>query len=74
MNVWRATYDSRFSSSSSDGGPYHIDKQGVVDLVLTVGDSLHDVEKAIQDSMDSQTHLTCLRQAEWLGKAIGERL
>jgi len=72
MNVWRVVYDSRFSSSSGME-PYHKDHMGLVDLVLTTGDSLHEVKEAIQGSMDCQTKLVHLKKARWLGKAIGDR-
>jgi hypothetical protein len=73
MNVWRVVYDSRFSSASSVDGPYHKDYKDVTELVITIGDALRDVEVTIRNSMDNQTHLTCLKKVEWLGKAIGGR-
>ena len=69
MLIWKVVYDCIFRSSSGSK-KYAFDKKSQSGVVWTVGDSLSDVEAAIEEGLDNQTTLIKLVSAEYIGKTI----
>ena len=69
LAVWRVRYDTRFSSSSG-GQPYHSDHRDCTGLVVTAGESLDDVRRALRSMLGNQTMLTDLHEAHYLGSTL----
>ena len=69
MLIWKVIYDCIFSSSSGSK-KYSVDKKSQSGIVWTSGDSLSDVEAAIEEGLDNQTALIKLVSAEYIGKTI----
>lgn len=68
--LWRAEYKAMFRSSSGME-EYTAPADGVV-YVATTGDSISEVAKMIQASLDCQTHIYDIVRAEYLGPAYFE--
>lgn len=70
LYIWRVNYNYTFSSSSTEGGHYSIPHHGEVGLIATYGDSLREVEDAINEAVGCQSRLTNLNSAEFLGRSL----
>ena len=69
MLIWEVVYDCVFSSSSGMER-YSVEHNNQSGLVWTSGNSLGDVQSAIQDGLDNQTELTRLISSKYIGATI----
>lgn len=71
MLIWKVKFDWEFRSSSGME-KYTVLHKDVDGYVLTIGDSLQEVQKAIASSLDNQSHLTALHTAVFVGYSMNE--
>lgn len=67
MNAWKVCFDDVFESSQGMQ-KYSVPCLEQELLVITEGDSLADVRKALESLVGEQTRVTKLRWAYWLGE------
>lgn len=67
--LWRVKYSTRFSSSSGMER-YHIDHPNLSGYIATSGDSVRDVEATLSATLDSQSRLTSLDEAQYIGRLL----
>ena len=67
MNIWLVTWIQEFSSSS--GMQSYSSKSEKTGYVITWGDSLADVLKALETSIDSQSQILQIKTANFLGRS-----
>jgi hypothetical protein len=70
LHLWRVKYCTAFSSSDMDNHP--LCRKDLEGFVYTEGDSLADVERAIQSSLSIQCRLTKLSEATFMGFLLNE--
>jgi len=67
--VWRVRYDCRFQSSSGMDR-YHIDHKDQSGIIVTRTADLNAVWREIESAIGSQSNVTKLHEADYLGASI----
>lgn len=74
LHLWRVKYASRFSSSGTDTGHYHVDTFDHVDHVLSSRASIDSMESelalGLSENSSGQKSLLKVQEATYLGMVV----